>query len=502
MTLSDIPTAELNSGDFKSEDAEVRRATSAQPHRILRFHPALIVVAGACAVLFHQVMKTGLSGDVFYQLAAGQWMLSHHSVIRHDVFSYTVVGRPWLAEEWGFEFLLAWMVTHIGAVSYWLVSAGACVAALLSGVVRWRLTGAGWLWTAALSVLGAAGLSVGLAARPQDLSYFFFALLMLLLTLARRRHAWLFALPALLLVWANIHGSFLLGLGMIGLEVVWAFMPDVRGRAAVTERLPKSLAALTLTSSFVATLINPHGPALIGYALKVTASPQLSGAIAEWQSPNFHSYLYLGVIIGPVMLLIGLLAFTSTTFALGDLVLAGLLLLASLHAERFTPYFVLAACAVLAPWKTIRSETIRPTLLTVPLAGVLAIALLLGPHVSPGAVAKGGQYGAPVVATNFLEGKSGRVFTSYWWGDYLIYRHIPVFVDGRTDLYFGTDILQTYLNVSNLTVNPDTVFRHWDVRWVMWGRGSPLSVYLSHDPGWKIVDKTGAALVFEHVGAW
>ena len=38
-------------------------------------------------------MRTGLSGDVFYQLAAGQWMLAHHAVIRHDVFSYTVNGR-------------------------------------------------------------------------------------------------------------------------------------------------------------------------------------------------------------------------------------------------------------------------------------------------------------------------------------------------------------------------------------------------------------------------
>ena len=94
------------------------------------------------------------------------------------------------------------------------------------------------------------------------------------------------------------------------------------------------------------------------------------------------------------------------------------------------------------------------------------------------------------------------MFTTYWWGDYLIYRHIPVFVDGRTDLYFGTDILQTYLHVSDLTVDPDTVFRHWDVRWVMWNRGSALSVFLSHDPHWKIADKTGAALVFEHKGSW
>jgi hypothetical protein len=502
VTLSDISAVNLDSEVLGSTGGRAVEGTRWRTSHIPRLHPALIVVAGACAALFHQVMGVGLSGDVFYQLAAGQWMLAHHSVIRHDVFSYTVPGRPWLAEEWGFEVLLAWTVNHIGAISYWLVSAGACVAALLAGVARWRRTGAGWLWTAVLSVLAAAGLSVGLAPRPQDLSYFFFALLLLLLALGRRHQTWLFAVPPLLLVWANVHGSFLLGLGVLALEVLWSFVPPVMGRLTISRPLPRKLAGLTFASSLLATLVNPHGPALLAYALKVTSSPQLSNTIAEWQSPNFHSYLYLGVIVGPVLLLIGLLALSRTVFALDDVVLACLMLLAALHAVRFTPYFALAACAMLAPWKPIRTETIRPSVLTLPLAAVLVVALVAGPHVSAGATAEGGPLGAPVPATNFLEHQTGRVFTTYWWGDYLIYRHIPVFVDGRTDLYFGTGILQTWLNVSGVTVDPDPVFRHWDVRWVMWNRGSPLSVFLSHDPQWKIADKTSAALVFEHIGNW
>jgi hypothetical protein len=37
---------------------------------------------------------------------------------------------------------------------------------------------------------------------------------------------------------------------------------------------------------------------------------------------------------------------------------------------------------------------------------------------------------------------------------------------------------------------------------VMWGKGSALSVYLSHDPQWQIADRTSAAIVFEHKGSW
>ncbi len=115
MTLSEISTANLEGESVENATTQVMPAPHRSRSRSLRFHPALIVVAGACAALFHQVMRSGLSGDVFYQLAEGQWMLAHHTVIRHDVFSYTVAGRPWLSEEWGFALLLAWSVNHIGA---------------------------------------------------------------------------------------------------------------------------------------------------------------------------------------------------------------------------------------------------------------------------------------------------------------------------------------------------------------------------------------------------
>jgi hypothetical protein len=482
--------------------SEVSEPVAAPTRAGLRFHPALIVVLGSCAALFREAMHTGLAGDAYYQLATGRWMLAHHAVIRHDVFSYTVYGKPWLVEEWGYALVLAWLVAHVGAVSYWLISAGACCVALLLSVARWRKVGAGWLWTACLSIVAAAGMFLFVTARPQDLSYLFFAALLLLLTLARQRTLWLVAVPPLLLIWANIHGSFLLGLGMIALEVMWSVFPRLKGRLRVSRRLPLKAAGLTLVGSLGATLVNPHGPFLWTYAFKVSSSPVLTSLIEEWQSPDFHSLFLLAIIAGPLILLVGLLALTETVFALEDVVLACLMLLATLHAARFMPYLVLATCAVLSRWAPIRNETIRPTLLTVPVAVFACIALLAGPHTAAGAPQRGGLMGTPVAATSFLKHQTGRVFTTYWWGDYMIYEGIPVFVDGRTDLYFGTDILETYTNVANAVVAPDPVFKRWDIRWVMWNTGSALNVYLSADPHWKVAFRSGDDVVFEHIGSW
>jgi hypothetical protein len=260
--------------------------------------------------------------------------------------------------------------------------------------------------------------------------------------------------------------------------------------------------AWALVGSTAATLLNPHGPKLMGYALGVSSSPELSSLISEWQSPDFHSLVLLLTIALPTLAIAALLAATSTRLALGDLVIAGLLLLAALHGVRFTPYFTLAACSVLAQWHPLSRGSLRPTVLALPCAAGLAAALLVGPHVAAGAPAVGAPLGAPVKAAQFLQHQRGRVFTTYWWSDYLIAEHVPVFVDGRTDLYFGTGILQDYVAVSELGVDPDNVFRQWHVEWVMWDQGGALTTYLYQDRHWKPVLRAEGAVVFEHVGSW
>ena len=37
----------------------------------------------------------------------GGWMLDHHAVLKRDVFSYTLAGQPWDAQEWFSEILMA-----------------------------------------------------------------------------------------------------------------------------------------------------------------------------------------------------------------------------------------------------------------------------------------------------------------------------------------------------------------------------------------------------------
>ena len=59
-----------------------------------------------------------LSNDEFWSLAAGQWMLAHHSFMGLDPFSYTESHRRWVTDEWGSEIALASLFRAFGDSAY------------------------------------------------------------------------------------------------------------------------------------------------------------------------------------------------------------------------------------------------------------------------------------------------------------------------------------------------------------------------------------------------
>jgi hypothetical protein len=306
----------------------------------------------------------------------------------------------------------------------------------------------------------------------------------------------LYAIPVLFVLWANLHGSFLLGLGILALEAITAVVRIRVGRVTVSDPLGARPALATLVASAVATLVNPFGPRVYESALGVTFNSSIRQLIQEWQSPDFHNLALLAVVVVPVAITVGFLAFSGAEVPAVELVLAGLLLVSTLQAVRFVPYFAIAWCALAARCSPLRQERIRPTLLVWPLLAVLGLSLLQGPFWPAGTPASS----VPVKAVRYLEHKQGRVFSTYLWNDYLDYVGIPEFVDGRTELYTSGPVLRQYLAVDELTSKPDPILRAYDVEYVLWPTGSALSFYLEQDRNWRVVWSSAQAMVFRYTG--
>ncbi|HEY1444582.1 MAG TPA: hypothetical protein VGF51_06765 [Acidimicrobiales bacterium] len=463
--------------------------------RIERVSPRVIELVGiAAGIGIIAVVALGyqLSNDVFWQMASGQWMLAHHSVMGLDPFSYTEAHRRWVTDEWGSSVALAGLSKLVGSAAYPLyaiVLGGLC---LFVTAAYARALGARGGRVAAIVIVLALGISGVLAGdRGLDFSLVWLPLELLLLTKARRDPRWLWCLPLLSVVWVNTHGSILIGLIVLGVELGWSLVPErIVGRIGGVRQSPHTgPLALALIGSLAASFITPYGPGLLAYDIGVSMNGQIGQYINEWNSPDFHSVMVVLAYCVPLAVMVAVAR--TKRFPLLEGTLAAVFFVEALRTQRLAIYLMVVAAGLAA------TLTMRPAWGTtarrvaVAFYAVLAIALLAQPSVPAGSISPT----LPAQAFNYLETHPGRVVTEYTWGDYSIARHRATFADGRTDLFEGK-VLTEFFAVTTQTTNPDPILSAYHVSYIVWAPNTGLSIYLEHDPRWRVVDRSSVALVF------
>jgi hypothetical protein len=222
---------------------------------------------------------TIVTNDLAYQIRAGELMLRTHHLLRTDPFTFTAFGRPWLDQQWGAQLLFAGVFRAGGWVGLFVARA---VLVGLIAAFAWlacRATGVGTKASAWLALAGFLVWAGGAALRPQLLGMVLFALTMWLAFERRRHPAWLWAVPAVTAVWANIHGSFFLAPLLVGL--LW--IQDRHARRADSGRT----LVVALASAAAATL-NPFGLRVWSYAAGISTNPAITRLISEWQPPTIR----------------------------------------------------------------------------------------------------------------------------------------------------------------------------------------------------------------------
>jgi hypothetical protein len=478
-----------------SEASDLHRTgggDTASPRRLSQRAIELIGIAFGIAVIAAVALGARLSNDEFWQLAAGQWMLAHHSIMGLDPFSYTEAHRRWVTDEWGSEVALAGLVKVFGNAAYALYAIVLGGLSLFATAAYARSLGARGGRVALIVLVLAAGIAGELSGdRGLDFSLVFLPFELLVLSKARTNPRWLWCLPPLCVLWVNTHGSILIGLVVLAVELGWSLAPEqfVARIGGVRQSPHTGPLALALLGSVVASCVTPYGPSLLVYDLGVSQNSQISLYVQEWNSPNFHSFGMLLCYVVPIAVL-GLAVRTRRVPVLeGTLAVA--LLLEALRSQRLAIYLMVIAAGLAATLPQLPAWSTRARRVAALCYAVFAIAILAVPSVPAGSVAPG----LPVQAFNYLEHHPGRVFTEYTWGDYSIARQRATFVDGRTDLFEG-EVLTEFMALGDLTVNPDTVLSQYRVSYVVWTPNSGLSTFLEHDRRWHVVDRSSTAWVF------
>ena len=470
--------------------------------------------------------------DVWWHLKVGELILAQREIPRADAFSFTVPGIPWTAHEWLSEVLMH-LLDRAGGFPLLILarSLGVAAGVALGFAHAARHVPARSAFLAALAMFAAS--HAVWAARPQVISFVFTAITFTLLERWRRARGgagpWWIA--ALMVPWANLHGGFAVGLGLVGLYLAGSWLP-------VPEAPPPAerwRLARVLGAGFLLACVNPRGPALLLFPLRFVSEDRT--IISEWVPT---SGALSPVFIPLVLLLVGALALTRRRPQAACVLVTLALVMLSLKAVRHIQFlgflftFLLAeqlasataaVDAALDRWRGL-APLPEPTLgeppagdaapstrepLTAWLVPGLVLLAVGAFSLSPLAgrlFPRADSAAAPVAAVEALEqaDPGGRTFHEYGWGGYLIWRWAPhrgVFVDGREDMYTVGWILREFDPLRSAEPGwRERLDERWKITSVLLRPGAPLLAVLREEPGWRQVyaDEEAVVMVRSGVG--
>ncbi|MBI5264366.1 MAG: hypothetical protein HY852_21420 [Bradyrhizobium sp.] len=459
---------------------------------------------GAAAYLFFLFTGDSLlqDSDSFWQIKIGQWVLDHHAVPQTDFYSFTRFGEPWISSSWLSQVLYAVSYAEWGWAGPVILAslAIAAAAAIFVHLLEPHLE----LPRAVLLVMAALLLSIHhLLARPHILALpVMVAWVGAMMAASDRCRAPSFLLLPVIALWANLHGGFVLGLALIGpvaLEAVWSAERDHRVGLVLHW-------ALFGVCAVVASCFTPYGWNTLLGAAKILNLGELLSLISEWRPADFSSF---GAFEAALLALIGFAFYRGVVLSPPRiLLLLGFIWMALTHVRSIEAFAFLVPLVLAKPLaghgettETADSRGIEfPPIsyitalaaLTIVVAVLASTSIYMGHHRFIFT-----ERQTPVAAVDLLKQREAkRVFNAYEFGGYLISRDVPVFVDGRAELY-GEKFVMDFFNAVEAR-KVDTLLGLLDrykIDATLLVATAPAAKVLDHVQGWKRLYADGVAVI-------
>lgn len=483
--------------------------------------------------------------DLWLHLKTGEVILKQRAIPLCDIFSYTMVGKPWINHAWLFQ-VLTYLFYTAGSADGIILMQNLVVISIFLLLFVMGKKRENYIFVFVVLYLTLLTVAHRFTIRPDIFSLLFLTLyLFIIKKFSDSSTKLIWALPVLQLLWTNMHGFFFLGpltlAVIVSGEALKAALPlpyEWKKSSRLSQGQVRTLLVI-LGLTLLATLINPHGIKGALYPFGVLG--QISGRgklvfqyIQELVRPislkNVFVFSHFPYYKALILLSLFSFRFNQRRINIADLILWIGFLLFSLVAVRNIAYFaILAAGIIFTNYDTAMSHGKK-----IPLqfptkklksAGTALFMAFLFFYSAKGTLKiidathyifdtyqlKSSLWGVaeeryPKKAVDFLMKHEfpKTMFNDFNAGAYLIGRAYPqrrVFIDGRTELYgpeffsdyvaFGEGnkaVIEKFLNRYDfkgcfLTLFPNDIHL-------------PLIRYFYQDPLWKVVYFDEFALIF------
>lgn len=477
-----------------------------------------VMLVSFAAVLTLHLIKPLYDPDFFWHLKTGFWIWDNKGLPRIDPFSINPQQadshRTWfiLSSYWFFQLLLCAFYKlggFSGIIFLRFVLAGILIAVFYRFSLRKNFL-----------TLFAAGIGITqildshFPERPQFISFICSALLLsLLFSHLRERKKKLLPLmiPLCLtmLVWANSHGGFLLGLILLIAILLAETVKFMHPRLSPLSGREYAVLSISIAAAILISFVNPsHIYSLEMILPSKDASSFIYTSILEFSS-LYESFKNLGgyepIIALSTYVFAGIVIFkskerTNITW-MGLLILLGYM---GVSHVRHYPFFLI--CLSFFAIQYVDTNEIGKAA-RVALCAFFIVVVIMSLSKTPENLRRLSKYGwvtaayFPVKSCDFVNanGINGNVFTSMDWGGYVIWRLSPqqkVYIDGRQ-----LDPARSWEYFYNMD-NWKNIFDKHDIRVVITPildnsfKPASLKLALDADPGWRLVNTGNNGAVY------
>jgi hypothetical protein len=428
----------------------------------------------------------------------------------HDPFSYMPTRPLWVYHEWLTGLIFYFIHHHAGPAGLQLLR---YILVLLTIYLMYFTAikrGAGTLFSLFALLPAMLLISFGyVPVRAQIFTYFFFMLTLALLESARKGQRWapLVWLLPIQILWCNLHGGFVAGLGLIALYILGEGLSGKKFMPYIAVIIPATLA----------TLINPYGIAYWAYTIRAIAMPRPE--IDEWMSvitalqhhiQDVPVFLFLFF----VLLCLVLLLFQRKRSLTDGLVVAMVIYLGATHI-RHTIFFGLILGShvplILSEyWKVWQERGFRITHYSFFPQSVLAVFLLsfylaINPSLSvslvPSFSLETPAPDYPIGALHWMEKNHlrGNILPHFDWGEFLIWRCYPacrVAMDGRYETVYEEAIHREYFDFLMGRSTGEMFLKRYPHDMVLIKPSSTTHMLMLRESAWQVAYADSSSMIF------